>query len=88
MTLSLPNQDHRLRCGRCGNLTRFDIVRTSTVKEFWHFDMAGDHQVDTSETLSEDVTSISCRWCGAVDEIEHVLRPAAGGPSAEPDTLN
>ena len=86
MTLSLPNQDHRLRCRRCGNLTRFDIVRTSTVKEFWHFDMAGNAVVESAETTSENVSSITCRWCGAVDEVEHVLRPDAGGPSDEPES--
>lgn len=87
MSLSLPDNQHRLRCSRCGNLTRFDVVRTQTVKEFWHLDMAGDHQIETSESLSQEISSITCRWCGATDEVEHALRPAAGGPSSEPDTL-
>lgn len=87
MSQTLPDNDHRLRCGRCGNLTRFDVVRTVTVKEFWHLDMAGDHVVETADTLDQSVASIACRWCGATDEVEHVLRPAAGGPNSEPDTL-
>lgn len=87
MALNLPDADHRLRCGRCGNLTRFDVQRSITVKEFWHFDMAGDHVIETSESNAETIEAIVCRWCGATDEIEHVLRPAAGGPSEEPDTL-
>lgn len=49
--------------------------------------MAGDHQIESSEVASELVEAVTCRWCGATDEIEHVLRPAAGGPSKEPDTL-
>ena len=87
MAIVLPDSNHRFRCGRCGNLTRFDVQRTVTVKEFWHFDMAGDHEIDSSETLAEEVASVSCRWCGATDEVETVLRPAAGGPAEEPDTL-
>ena len=87
MSFSLPDSLHRLRCGRCGNLTRFDVVRKLTVKEFWHSDLAGDNLVETAETLSEEGVSITCRWCGASDEVEHVLRPAAGGPNSEPDTL-
>jgi hypothetical protein len=68
-------------------LTRFDVQRSITVKEFWHFDMAGDHVIETSESNAETIEAIVCRWCGATDEIEHVLRPSAGGPSEEPDTL-
>jgi hypothetical protein len=88
MTLALPDTNHRLRCGRCGNLTRFDVVRSSTVKEFWHFDMAGNHEVESSEVSRSEVSSIVCRWCGATDEVEHVLRPDAGGPSAEPESAH
>jgi hypothetical protein len=86
MSISLPDNQHRFRCGRCGNLTRFDVVRTATVKEFWHVDMAGNAVVESSETTHEVVSNVSCRWCGAVDEVEQVLRPDAGGPSAEPET--
>lgn len=87
MALTLPDDNHRLRCGRCGNLTRFDVVRTVTLKEFHHLDMAGVPTIDSSQVLAEEVSSVTCRWCGATDEIEHVFRPAAGGPSTEPDTL-
>ncbi|MEY3278481.1 MAG: hypothetical protein RLZZ426_967 [Actinomycetota bacterium] len=84
MALTLPDDNHRFRCGRCGNLTRFDVVRDATTKEFWHSDMSGDVTVETSEISAEKVLSVTCRWCGATDEVEIVLRPAAGGPDSEP----
>jgi hypothetical protein len=87
MAISLPDDQHRLRCGRCGNLTRFDIVRTTKLKEFWHVDMSGQVSVESPEVLDESISSISCRWCGATDEVEHVLRPSAGGSDTEPDTI-
>jgi len=88
MAISLPDNHHRLRCGRCGNLTRFDVVRTVTVKEFWHSSMAGEVSIDSTEQVAENVASVTCRWCGANDEIELVLRPAAGGPASEPEGAN
>ena len=45
MAVVLPDADTRWRCGRCGNLTRFDVVRTSRVREFWHLELAGDATV-------------------------------------------
>lgn len=84
MSLTLPDDQHRLRCGRCGNLTRFDVVRSATTKEFWHCDLAGNVSVESTEAVSQSVSSIVCRWCGASDEVELVARPDAGGPSSEP----
>ena len=68
-------------------MTRFDVVRTSTVKQYWHSDMSGEVSIDTTETTAEEVQSVSCRWCGATEEIELVLRPAAGGPDSEPEAI-
>ncbi len=87
MSLSLPDNQHRLRCGRCGNLTRFDVVRTTKVKEFWHVDMSGEPTSESREVLEETTSQISCRWCGATDEVEHVLRPSAGGSDSEPESI-
>ncbi len=87
MALELPADTHRLRCGRCGNLTRFDVVRTVTAREFWHADMAGDVVIEQSESLAGDISSITCRWCGATDEIEHVLKPSAGGTDSQPEGI-
>ncbi len=72
---AMPDEDTRWRCGRCGNLTRFDVVRTSRVREFWHLDLSGRPVVEETETLSEIVESISCRWCGDGAVVELVPRP-------------
>jgi len=81
--VTLPDDKSRLRCAHCGNLTRFDIVRSSRVREFLHLDMAGEPSVDETETLSETIESVTCRWCGSADRIEIVARPEFGGPTQE-----
>lgn len=85
MSVPLPGAQERWRCGGCGNLTRFDVTRTRRTTEFWHFDLAGDHRVEESETLAESVESLTCRWCGRSDAVELVARgdvePAAGEPA-------
>ena len=67
----------------CGNLTRFDVVRTVRVREFVHLEMSGEPRVEESEVLGETVESLACRWCGAEDRVEVVARPSAGGPAAD-----
>ncbi|MFZ0324536.1 MAG: hypothetical protein WAN48_10435 [Actinomycetes bacterium] len=84
MTDRLPTPDTRWRCSACGNLTRFDVVRSSRVREFWHLDLAGEPAVEESEALSETVDDVRCRWCGASGTVELVPRPAAGGPAVDP----
>jgi hypothetical protein len=79
---SLPDANTRWRCGGCGNLTRFDVTRTRRTTEFWHFDLAGEHQVEESKTQSEDVESVTCRWCGRSDAIELVDRTEADTTSS------
>lgn len=74
-TTALPGEGQRLRCSGCGNLTRFDVVRRATVREYWHQDLSGEANIDESETVDETVVSISCRWCGRSDAIEVVSRP-------------
>jgi hypothetical protein len=73
----LPDPAHRWRCGGCGNLTRFDVTRTRRTQEFWHYDLAGEHRVESVEVLGEDVEAVSCRWCGRSDAIETVARTDA-----------
>lgn len=85
MGVSLPGERTRWRCGRCGNLTRFDVVRSRRLAEYWHFALGGDAAIESSEVLREVVESVTCRWCGASDAIELVPRPDAGGPTSEPD---
>lgn len=74
MSIALPEPHQRWRCGGCGNLTRFDLTRTRRTTEFWHFDLAGDHQVEQTEVREETVEAVSCRWCGRNDAIELVDR--------------
>jgi RNase P subunit RPR2 len=79
-TSPIPDDDHRWRCGACGNLTRFDVVRSARTREFWHLDLAGAASVDIEETLSTDVLSVTCRWCGRGDQITVVTRPGRESP--------
>jgi hypothetical protein len=79
----LPTPETRWRCSQCGNLTRFDVVRTSRVREFVHLDLAGEPSVDETEVLSETVEDVRCRWCAAVGTVELVPRPTAD-PAGEP----
>ena len=71
---ALPDATSRWRCRGCGNLTRFDVRRTRRTSEFWHFDLAGEHEVEETEVLAEAVESVTCRWCGRADAIEVVGR--------------
>lgn len=73
--LDLPDDHHRWRCGACGNLTRFDVVRTAKTQEYWHVDLGGRAQVEESTTVMSCVDSVSCRWCGRNDAISLVDRP-------------
>ncbi len=73
----LPDADSRWRCTACGNLTRFDVLRTMRTREFVHADLAGDQQVEEREVLAEAVERVTCRWCNGVDTVELVPRPSA-----------
>jgi hypothetical protein len=77
-TPDLPDAASRWRCGGCGNLTRFDVRRTRRTTEFWHFDLAGAHQVEETEVVDEAVESVTCRWCGRSDAVEVVARTDVG----------
>lgn len=72
-----PSTGMRWRCGGCGNLTRFDVTRTSRTTEYWHFDLSGEHQVEEQRVLDESIGSVTCRWCGRADAIELVDRATA-----------
>ena len=77
MTTELPDESHRWRCGGCGNLTRFDVTRTLRTTEFWHFDLAGEHRVESTEVRGKSLEAVACRWCGRSDAIEVVGRHEA-----------
>lgn len=83
--LRVPGDGERWRCAGCGNLTRFDVTRTRRTTDYWHFDLAGAHQVEEETVLTESVEAVSCRWCGRSDAIETVDRASAdtaGDPAA------
>jgi hypothetical protein len=81
VALSLPEETTRWRCGACGNLTRFDVTRSFRTTEYWHFDLAGRHEVEESRTEAENLESVTCRWCGRGDAIELVSRAEADAGS-------
>ena len=62
----------RYRCNSCGNLTRFDVTVTSTVRAFHHYSVGGELSVEEAETIAERVDSVECRWCGPSGSVEVV----------------
>ena len=78
----LPTSTTRWRCTRCGNLTRFDVTRSSRVREFVHVDLAGEQVVEERDVLAESLESVRCRWCDGVDTVELVPRPDDGAAEA------
>ncbi|MCU0279706.1 MAG: hypothetical protein MUF33_03485 [Candidatus Nanopelagicales bacterium] len=74
MAISVPDSTTRWRCSRCGNLTRFDVLRTKRSKQYWHFDLGGSWTVEEETALVDDIENVTCRWCGADDSVELVAR--------------
>ncbi|SCK27656.1 hypothetical protein H181DRAFT_02137 [Streptomyces sp. WMMB 714] len=77
MAVPVPTAGTRWRCTLCGNLTRFDVTRSSRVVEYVHLDLAGESRVEEQEVLSESIESVRCRWCDTADQVELVDRPGA-----------
>jgi len=65
MPPAMPSENERLRCSACGNLTRFDVVRSRRTREFVHVDLAGEQTIEDVEVVSEEVSQVSCRWCSS-----------------------
>ena len=80
MPVPAPDEATRWRCTACGNLTRFDVLRTLKVQDFVHADLAGEPQVEERVVVSDTVERATCRWCNAVDQVELVPRPGVGQP--------
>jgi len=70
-----PTADSRWRCTQCGNLTRFDVHRSTRTREFVHVDLAGEPVVEEREVLAETVERVTCRWCRTTDTVVLVPRP-------------
>jgi hypothetical protein len=68
--VELPSGVPRYRCGACGNLTRFEVVRTSTTRSFHHFTVGGELTIDEIDVVEDEVVSVTCRWCGTGSAIE------------------
>ena len=68
----------RYRCTACGNLTRFDVVVTRRTREFHHYSVGGELEVENTELLDETRESVICRWCGHGDAVEETA-PAPPG---------
>ena len=85
MPVPMPTPATRWRCTQCGNLTRFDVVRSSRVREFVHLDLAGEPSIEETEILAQAIEQVRCRWCAGTDTVEIVERidastaRAAGG---------
>ncbi len=60
----------RYRCTACGNLTRFDVVETTSVRSFHHFTVGGDLTIEEPEVISKTIESVTCRWCGHGRSVE------------------
>jgi hypothetical protein len=80
LPVDVPGPGSRWRCGSCGNLTRFDVVRTVRSREFLHVSLAGEPEVQEREVLSEAVERVTCRWCNGVDTV--IVEPRPDGADA------
>jgi len=78
MSLAEPSPTQRWRCSACGNLTRFDVTRTSRVVDFVHLDLAGQARVEERAVLSDVIERVRCRWCDRDDTVAVVDRVDAG----------
>ena len=62
----------RYRCTAYGNLTRFDVVETTTVRSFHHYTVGGELTVEEPEIVQRTVDSVTCRWCGHGRAVEAI----------------
>jgi hypothetical protein len=82
--VAVPGPTTRWRCTLCGNLTRFDVTRSTKAVEYVHVDLAGEQVVEEREVVGDVVEHVTCRWCKAVDQVEVVARPGADEVRATP----
>ena len=65
------------RCDACGNKTRFDVFETKSVRQFQHFTLGGEMNVEEEEVLEGKVDRVVCRWCGSSEVVEERSEVAA-----------
>jgi hypothetical protein len=75
VAVPLPTEQTRWRCRLCGNLTRFDVTRTTQFRDYLHCDLSGAATVEEHEVLSDRVEQVRCRWCDGRDTVELIPRP-------------
>jgi hypothetical protein len=80
----LPGPGQRLRCGACGNLTRFDVVARRRTAAYWHYSLAGELSVEGERDLEVEPELIRCRWCGSERDVEVVAAPGARAAGSTP----
>ena len=73
---TLKDMETRYRCTACGNLTRFDVVETTSVRSFHHYTVGGDLTVEEPEIISRSIDSVTCRWCGHGRDVEVITESA------------
>lgn len=66
----------RYRCSACGNLTRFDVVETTSIRSFHHYTVGGDLSIEEPEVIAKTIDSVSCRWCGHGRDVEVITESA------------
>jgi hypothetical protein len=66
----------RFRCNACGNITRFDVVETTTVQSFHHFSVGGELTIEEPHVVERVIQSVSCRWCGHGRDVEQLVGEA------------
>jgi hypothetical protein len=79
MPVPVPTPTTRWRCALCGNLTRFDVERSTRAREYVHVSLAGEAAVEERVVVAETVDHVTCRWCGRLDSVELVPRPGEPG---------
>lgn len=84
MPVPPPGPQTRWRCRQCGNLTRFDVTRTTWAREYVHVDLAGEQAVEEREVVEDVIEHVTCRWCSAVDAVEVVPRPEVASLGTDP----
>ena len=75
-TSTLNDVTTRYRCSACGNLTRFDVVETTSIRSFHHYTVGGDLSVEEPEVIARSIDSVSCRWCGHGRDVEVITESA------------
>ncbi|MDQ4142352.1 MAG: hypothetical protein M3198_01175 [Actinomycetota bacterium] len=74
-----------MRCDSCGNKTRFDVFESKRVRQFQHYTLGGQMEIEEEEILERKVEKVVCRWCGSSDKIFDEVTSSSdpGAPTGE-----